>query len=278
MNRILLASTVLFAASSAYAADAVVYSEPAPVVADTFSWTGGYIGLNAGYAGGKFKHPVNVSPVIPSPTEPEPDPVEPSEPDEEALRSINASQAVVYDSGGYDVNGSLDLTASGFLGGIQAGYNWQIDRTVIGIETDIQATGLKGEFSGNLSNGYDRIGAEVGSKVKWFGTTRVRLGYLPAERFMIYATGGVAYGKVETYGALNFDGDVVGFSKSKTRVGYTVGAGAEYAFADNWTVKSEYLYTDLGKMKFSLADEDARMNVTTKAPFHTVRIGVNYKF
>lgn len=247
MKRILLASTVLFAASSAYAADAVVYSEPAPVVADTFSWTGGYIGLNAGYAGGKFKHPF---------------------------------AAQFYDAGDwFDIaTGSAKITSSGFIGGVQAGYNWQFDQTVVGLETDFQASGLKGEVSGSLTNGFDVIGAELGTKVKWFGTTRVRLGYLPTERFMIYATGGVAYGKVETYGSVNFDGDVVGFSNSKSRVGYTVGAGAEYAINDNWTVKSEYLYTDLGKMKFSLGDEDVRMNVTTKSPFHTVRIGVNYKF
>ena len=48
-------------ASPAFAADAVVYNEPSPVVADTFSWTGGYIGVNAGYAGGKFKHPINLN-------------------------------------------------------------------------------------------------------------------------------------------------------------------------------------------------------------------------
>ena len=246
MKKIILASAIIFAAGSAYAADAVTYEEPTPVVADTFSWTGGYIGVNAGYAGGKFKHPIT---------------------------------AQSFDNDWYDIgSGSVDITSSGFIGGVQAGYNWQFDQTVVGIETDIQASGLKGEISGHISDGFDTIGAELGSKVKWFGTTRIRLGYLPTERFMIYATGGVAYGKVDTYGSVSFDGDVVGFSNSKSRVGYTIGAGAEYAINDNWTVKSEYLYTDLGKMKFSLGDEFDRVNVTTKTPFHTVRIGVNYKF
>ena len=233
------------AATSAFAADAVVYNEPVPVVADTFSWTGGYIGVNAGYAGGKFKHPVS-------------------------------ADITVNDVATNIANGSLDVTASGFVGGIQAGYNWQMDQTIIGIETDIQATNLKGEFSGSL-DGFG--GIEVGTKVKWFGTTRVRLGYLPTERFMIYATGGIAYGKVETYGSIyDYSGGGVGFSSSKTRAGYTVGAGAEYAINDNWTLKSEYLYTDLGKNKFTLGDEFTRVNIEAKSAFHTVRVGVNYKF
>lgn len=258
-------------ASSAYAADIVVVSEPvAPVVPDTFSWTGGYIGINAGYAGGKFKHPVTVVPTEPvppvNPTEPElePDPVEP-EPLIFAMAPPSPSS----------IDTSVDVTSSGFIGGIQAGYNWQFDRTVIGIETDIQASNLKGEISGSID---DVFGFEAGSKINWLGTTRVRVGYLPTERFMLYATGGVAYGQVKTYGSISGGGETVGFSNSKTRVGYTVGAGAEYAFTDHWTLKSEYLYTDLGKTKFTLPSDGVDVNVTSKTPFHTIRVGVNYKF
>ena len=95
---------------------------------------------------------------------------------------------------------------------------------------------------------------------------------------MVYATGGVAYGKVETYGSIDIFGNGVGFSSSKTKVGYTVGAGAEYAINNNWTVKSEYLYTDLGKNKFTLGNDDLNANVEAKSAFHTVRVGLNYKF
>lgn len=247
MKHILLASALVFATSSAFAADAVIYNEPVPVVVDTFSWTGGYIGLNAGYAGGKFKHPIG--------TEFE---------ESQQTRLINGP------------SGSLDITASGFVGGIQAGYNWQFNQTVVGIETDIQATNLKGEFTGSIDN---FGGIEAGTKIKWFGTTRVRLGYVPTERFLIYATGGVAYGKVQTYAAIYDNvGEGEGISNSETRVGYTVGAGAEYAINNNWTIKSEYLYTDLGKTKFSIGNDLSRVNVEAKTPFHTVRVGVNYKF
>ncbi|MGQ5718967.1 outer membrane protein [Pseudochrobactrum asaccharolyticum] len=211
-----LAAALLLSSTSAFAADAIVYNEPAPVVADTFSWTGGYIGLNAGYAGGKNK--LNV----------------------------------------YDGISAKD-NSNGFLGGIQAGYNWQFDQMIVGLETDIQGAGIKSdvEIGGR--------GAEA--KINWFGTTRARLGYTPVDRFMVYATGGVAYGKIKA--------STANFSESDTRVGYTVGAGAEYALTNNVTLKSEYLYTDLGKLKL---DAGAGNFAEVKAPFHTVRVGVNYKF
>ena len=212
-----LAAALLLSSTSAFAADAIVYNEPAPVVADTFSWTGGYVGVNAGYAGGKNK--LNV----------------------------------------YDGISAKDNT-NGFLGGIQAGYNWQFDQMIVGLETDIQGAGLKSDVEVSGLGGAE-------AKINWFGTTRARLGYTPVDRFMVYATGGVAYGKIKaSYGD---------FSQSDTKVGYTVGAGAEYALTNNVTLKSEYLYTDLGKLKL---DTDAGRIGEVKAPFHTVRVGVNYKF
>ena len=221
-----LAAALLLSSTSAFAADAIVYNEPAPVVvADTFSWTGGYIGLNAGYAGGKFKY------------------------------------------NDYAGNSAKD-NASGFLGGVQAGYNWQFDQAIVGIETDFQGGNLKSDAEVSFNG--QTAGAEA--KVNWFGTTRVRLGYTPVDRFMVYATGGVAYGKVK---ASAFDG-VNSYSQSDTKVGYTVGAGAEYALTNNVTLKSEYLYTDLGKLK--LDDVNGNRFGEVKAPFHTVRVGVNYKF
>lgn len=217
-----LAAALLLSSTSAFAADAIVYNEPAPVaVVDTFSWTGGYVGVNAGYAGGKNK--------------------------------FNA----------YDVDFSAKDNSTGFLGGIQAGYNWQFDQMIVGVETDIQGAGLKSDVE------VGGLGAEA--KISWFGTTRARLGYTPVDRFMVYATGGVAYGKIK---ASAFNG-TSSFSESDTRVGYTVGAGAEYALTNNVTLKSEYLYTDLGKLKL---DAGAGNFGEVKAPFHTVRVGVNYKF
>ncbi|MHC3941654.1 MULTISPECIES: outer membrane protein [Paenochrobactrum] len=237
-----LAAATAILATPVFAADAIVYNEPAPVAVDTFSWTGGYIGLNAGYAGGKFKHP--------------------------------------YSSKGYDTvfeeedndSGSLDVTSSGFAGGVQAGYNWQFNNNVVaGVEADFQGSNLKGEVKLTDNN----LTLKAGTKVNWFGTVRARLGYVPTERLMVYTTGGYAYGKVKSY--VDFEGE--GVSKSKTKSGWTVGAGAEYALANNWTLKSEYLYTDFGKTKLmNYIDDGVTTKLDAKVKFHTVRVGLNYKF
>lgn len=233
MKYIAISAALLLSSTSAFAADAIIYNDPAPAaIADTFSWSGGYIGVNAGYAGGKFKTDITA--------------------DEELGMSLSSN-------------------ASGFIGGVQAGYNWQIDKTIFGLETDLQIANVKSDFTVTFA---DLDVFNLGTKVSWFGTTRARIGYTPVDRFMVYATGGVAYGKVKTY----IEADETS-SLSKTKFGYTVGAGAEYAITNNVTLKTEYLYTDLGKMKFDLIQDipDAGQGAA-KSAFHTVRVGLNYKF
>lgn len=168
----------------------------------------------------------------------------------------------------------ISVKPRGFVGGIQAGYNWQINQLILGVETDIQASSLESEFTISQNPYYQTLG----TKIDWFGTTRARLGYTPVDRFMIYATGGVAYGKVKTYAEAN-SGLYYYSSASDTRVGYTVGAGAEYAITNNVTLKTEYLYTDLGKLKLDVSNGEQTLTIgEAKSAFHTVRVGLNYKF
>ena len=234
---------MLVITSPVLAADAVVSEPVAPVAdVDTFSWTGGYIGINAGYGGGKFKHPLSAK--------------------DEALGETRA--------------GSLNFDADGFVGGAQAGYNWQLDNgIVVGAEADFQSSTVKG----NKSYNWDPYTLKGETKVDWFGTVRARLGYVPMERLLVYGTGGLAYGKVKTSGTLSDGVDSISGSTSKTKAGWTVGAGAEYALDTNWTVKGEYLYTDLGKRKIG-EYTDADLTVTQKSDvkFHTIRAGLNFKF
>lgn len=250
MRFIITTAAAALLSTTAFAADAVYSYEPAPVAfaeVPAYTWTGAYIGLNAGYGGGKLK----------------------------------ANGVAVDEFDEFDpVRLDLGFTGSGFVGGAQAGYNWQSDSFVYGIETDIQYSGIEAETSASYSDGLDSASGSVGGSIDWFGTTRARLGFTPTDRFMVYATGGVAYGKMEVFaeGAINGVGGRI--DASKTKVGWTAGAGAEYAIDNNWSLKTEYLYTDLGKWTFAegYIDNGVYGSADANFKFHTVRAGINYKF
>lgn len=260
MKLLILCAAMSLAATSAYAADTIVEEEVAAITPNTFSWTGGYIGINAGYAGGKFKNDISGY-----------------------LEPIPEGARLTRPTG---LAGLWDLTASGFVGGVQAGYNWQLrNGLVLGAEADFQGATLKSKDTGSDRNSSFFENSELTTKVQWWGTVRARLGYTPVERLLVYGTGGLAYGKVKTsynYNHEYIDFDISShpsFSTSKTKAGWTVGAGAEYAITGNWTLKSEYLYTDLGTAKMSaLMRPFGEGDINSKVKFHTVRVGLNYKF
>lgn len=171
---------------------------------------------------------------------------------------------------------SFSIKPRGFVGGVQAGYNWQFDQIVAGIEADFQGSTMKKrihEYDADLD-----MSASAEGKVQWFGTVRGRLGGNIAERTMLYGTAGLAYGKVKFDTSIDDGIDVVGQSVSKTRAGWTVGGGLEHALTQNVTLKTEYLYTDLGKVTLPAVEDFGIESSRVKTTFHTVRVGVNYKF
>jgi len=260
MKLLFVSAALSLVASSVYAADAVAVEDVAAIAPTTFSWTGGYVGINAGYAGGKFKNDISGY-LVPIP---------------DGARLIRPT----------GLAGIWDLTANGFVGGVQAGYNWQLSNGfVLGAEADFQGSTLKSKETGSEGNNFFTANSEFTTKVQWWSTVRARLGYTPVERLLVYGTGGLAYGKIKTSYNYNFeylDDDISSnpsFSTSKTRAGWTVGAGAEYAITSNWTLKSEYLYTDLGTAKMSaLMRPFGEGDINSEVKFHTVRVGLNYKF
>lgn len=155
----------------------------------------------------------------------------------------------------YGFDGSNTSPEGALLGGT-IGYNYQWGQTVFGVESDIDWNNAKGSIGCGLGT--------CETKSDWLGTTRLRLGYA-VDRFMPYITGGAAYGNVKA----NVPG--VGFD-SDTKLGWTVGGGAEYAFTPNWSVKAEYLYVDLGKLNCASCGSTVKFNE------NIVRAGVNYKF
>jgi outer membrane immunogenic protein len=140
---------------------------------------------------------------------------------------------------------------SGFVGGVQAGYNWQSGSFVFGLEGDIQATGAEETFAPwKFSN-------------PWFGTVRGRAGFA-FNNVMFFGTGGLAFGELR---ATTF-----GLSESHTNAGWTLGAGAEIGLAPNWSAKIEYLYVDLANSNFVIT------GASNGYRFGLIRAGVNYRF
>jgi len=159
--------------------------------------------------------------------------------------------------------GRAKATAKGGFVGGYIGYNYQIDNWVIGAEGDAQFHFGKADTDEIL-----REYAAVG-EAKGFGSLRARLGYA-VDRFMPYVTGGVA---LEHLKLSTKDGDKLK-EDSKTRLGYTLGAGVDYAITDNWIGKVEYQFMDFGKKSYDLNIGSADLSSQS----HTVRIGLSYKF
>jgi outer membrane immunogenic protein len=159
-----------------------------------------------------------------------------------------------------------------------------MDSLVLGIEADASWTNLEGKLDADINFNPGSFSLEAGSEVNWFGTIRGRLGFLLTPMFLVYGTGGAAFGDVES----GFDIEVCGLgcggnsdSTSDTQWGWTVGAGAEYKITDNWTFKAEYLFVDLGDQ--NLFDDDvfggdAHLEIDVDTQFHTLKAGVNFLF
>ncbi|UYN98253.1 MAG: porin family protein [Devosia sp.] len=158
--------------------------------------------------------------------------------------------------------GVVDNAASGWLGGLQAGYNLDLGGFVLGTEIDGQVTNF----------GYAEALAPTGNfeaKMDMFGTARLRVG-VPVGQVMPYATGGVAVGRGS---ASVVDG--VTTTTSATHLGWTAGLGLEAQATTNLSIKAEYLYVDLGSQPYNGLPVGNR-DIGHK--FSVIRAGVNYKF
>lgn len=142
---------------------------------------------------------------------------------------------------------------NGFAGGAQAGYNWQPNQFVFGVEADIQFSGADDTFAPwKFSN-------------PWFGTLRGRAG-VAMSNILIYATGGFAYGSVRVTNTFT------GADESKLHPGWVLGAGMEVALTTNWSARAEYLYVDLSDRSY------AQTGTSNGVESNVFRLGVNYRF
>lgn len=177
----------------------------------------------------------------------------------------------------------LDYDIKGGAGGAYAGFNSAVGHSaLVGVETDMFWDKLKANHDYKKVANVD-YATNLGLREKWSGATRVRLGFTK-DRLLPYLSGGVAYSRLSGDDKSNDknheaaihvapkDGD------DKTYVGWTAGAGVDYAAAKNLLLRLEYRYSDYGKKDFNLASGGAAASANVKYDTHDVRVGVAYKF
>jgi outer membrane immunogenic protein len=161
--------------------------------------------------------------------------------------------------------------SGGHFGGTY-GYNLQNGSWLIGFEGDFSWSGIGGNFTG-VGGGFCPSTNQCVTDLLWFGTNRARLGYA-WDRFLIFATAGIAFGKVE--GTIENAGFLTG---SNTRSGVTFGGGIEWALAPNWSAKAEYLrINNFGdEITYNVPAGNAPERISLK-DVDIVRFGINYRF
>ena len=255
-----LVTTTMALSSGTGAAIAADMPSKAPE-APAYQWSGCYVGVNLG--GGA--RGTNFTSTIDSGT-----------------HLLGADPALVA------ADGSGAANATAVLAGGQAGCNWQSGLLVLGLEGDFDYFHSNPGFSNNtntLSDGVTPFTISQSLTSNYLATVRPRIG-VGADRNLAYITGGVAFTRV-TYAESYSDGAVppgVGTATaSRNLVGWTAGAGWEYAFADHWTVRAEYLIAGFPKTSALGVITDAAggsnaLSGSSDVLIQLIRAGVNFKF
>jgi outer membrane immunogenic protein len=248
MKRFLVAGI----AAGAFLSAPALATPPAPM----FNWTGWYGGLNAGAVWGDA--------------------------DIDWLAVPGGGGFSALGAASLNANGPGNIRKTGFTGGGQFGYSYQIQNFVWGLEGDIGYTDLRGTRTvTNIPVFVAPNSITESFESGWLATVRGRLGVTTGP-WLLYGTGGLAVAQMKF--SDNFTDPVGGVSASstgKTRAGWAVGGGAEWAYSAQWSMKIEYLHADLGHTR----DSSAATLIPPAAIFHDhkltediVRVGMNYKF
>jgi outer membrane immunogenic protein len=176
------------------------------------------------------------------------------------------------------------IDSSGFVGGFQAGANWQSGPVVGGLEIDLSGSDIKGSTSNSTSAGGIVSQGSQSDKLDWFGSARARLGYLVTPEVLLYGTGGPGWARMVS------DQEGVTFPPPTTTsavtpswmFGWVAGAGVEARIANtNWLARLEYLHYDFGSGSSSQSISAGGI-VTTITSGHltndVVQAGLSYKF
>jgi outer membrane immunogenic protein len=173
----------------------------------------------------------------------------------------------------------------GIIGGT-LGCNYQTGSLVLGGETDLSYTSLRNTSAVTL--GGFGVTTTYHQEMQAFGTVRGRLGYAVGPT-LFYATGGLAYGDLKESATIipgpvgiGLGGSQLSGSRDEWRVGWTVGGGIEHMISENWSIKGEYLYYDLGRSSLVTTTFAGAPNESGTFSHHNnghiIRAGINYQF
>jgi outer membrane immunogenic protein len=168
--------------------------------------------------------------------------------------------------------------SSGFLGGLQAGWNYQIGRFVIGTEADFSWSDINGNSSAGILGGAGT--RALTANTDWSGTSTVRLG-VAHDHWLFYSKAGAAWAHTDYTDVWSAAGtNLFTGTASKTAVGWTVGTGVEWAFWNNWSAKLEYDYLDFGSKTIALNGNipGASFSLVNEQTISEVKFGMNYRF
>ena len=254
MKKVLLGAVAIAAAvisGSALAADLPLKAKAPPIL---YSWTGFYIGGNIG---GGF---------------------------DGTKTGFSGSPALAANFAANQLPTSLAPGDGGLVGGVQVGYNYQLSTIwLVGVEADIQGQGYKGTSSvtPTPTGNFAPITTTVENHSDYFGTVRGRAGWLATPQFLIYGTGGFAYGREEASFALAVPGAVpfIATANTSTKYGYAAGAGFEIMSVPHWMFRVEYLYLGLGNVS-ATGTVLPGLTLTATQPIResVLRAGLSYKF
>jgi outer membrane immunogenic protein len=241
-------AAVALLSAPAFSADMAVKAPPM-TAAPVSSWTGFYGGINGGYGW------------------------DPSTGDNRCF-----TPAGIPFGGGCDLPITGMVKPRGWIFGGQVGYNLQVNSIVYGLETDIQWSGIKGSGSAIDSQGGTY---NLNANLNWFGTARGRIGVLANPNMLLYATGGLIYGRESASSLLSRAGFPISYpaSTAGVREGWTLGGGLEYAFTATLSGKIEGLYYDMGSVTALFANPATGFTIGARFADTgaIVRAGLNWK-
>lgn len=244
----LVASVLVTAAGAASAADLVIYEPVAskPAASSGFDWAGFYAGVHGGYAWGSEAD--NQSEVIGG----------------GGGGGSTPTTSSGDTGGGATVGDAFDI--DGFIGGVHAGYNWQDGNFVFGIEGDADFSDVSGGTDFNYGG---TVTGDISLATDWQASLRLR-GGVAMDNLLLYGTAGVAFAGAE----LTSEGDSFNSSDTNVHLGWTVGAGLEYALSENWIARGEVRYTDFAPEIYMLEEGPVESSWTQTA----VTAGLSYRF